>query len=817
MLCKKSNHIAIYHTWPKIKNAEYEVITRIIIAAKNIDLDVTIIDNDGYVINSTILDSDGTRVDHGMCDFAISFHFESPKVIDFYTYIALWNPLEFYFMFGYDPSIAKLISHDDVLSCDSDLADAHALNLFGAIDRPVQQPLPKMFHSVSQNVIEPHITSQARLFYIGINWERINNTRGRHHDLLVDLDKTDMLDLYGPEIFEGVRPWEGFDCYRGSLPFDGISTIERIADAGICLAFSSAAHQRTGIMSNRLFEGLAAGAFVIANTHPFLEKHFGNLIATVDDSQSPEKILFDVKAIISWVRRHPEQATEQARAAQKIFLERFPLEKSLLALIEGHGARASHIEKLPIDLPMIDAILVYSRRSFNRLKEQFDNVKQQLLKPSTVFLILDETWYGMNANRIAEMIATMPFSVKILTVEIFAYSGVIHDMVGRKRNIGPTIWNAISMVTAEAFIIMPPEEDFFHDHFSRLGTLLMKHSNFLAVGSGVVIEEKRSTDVGTRYSRRLGYLAPPSLESYLYCNNTRYSGSHLYRRSLRDKLSGIVFELCDGQEHNYLNGVAFLVSGVGWSQAATLVYREHDAENSLSPTISVEQQHQFIRDSVRSAPARFDFLRQPKLPDVIFSTPLGNPIQWDHMRQAKEIGALMEMGVTYTFTLGGSGLKYLASGFSQAESVGTWTHGKIGIIEFSIGVPENYLTKPTWITLTLELWGVPDKYRRKQSITVMVNGNWIGHQPIGSSNAPYDFPFKSDILEEGRSVRLKLICDHAEQTKDDSGAILDARFLGVMVRSIRVDIASPASLGRKIIDNIPQLIEGAKKHWLKRS
>ncbi|WP_447411939.1 hypothetical protein, partial [Clostridium perfringens] len=70
-------------------------------------------------------------------DFVISLHFESPRLFDLYSYAALWNPADFYFIFGYDKSSMKLVSHNDALSCGSDLADNHALNLFRGLGRPV--------------------------------------------------------------------------------------------------------------------------------------------------------------------------------------------------------------------------------------------------------------------------------------------------------------------------------------------------------------------------------------------------------------------------------------------------------------------------------------------------------------------------------------------------------------------------------------------------------------------------------------------------------------------------------------------------------
>jgi len=103
------------------------------------------------------------------------------------------------------------------------------------------------------------------LFYCGINWERINNARGRFHDLLVQLDATSFMSIYGPEVFQGVRPWEAIAPIAGSIPFDGRSTVDRIADGGVALVLLRRHISKVELHPADCFESLAAGAVVIAN------------------------------------------------------------------------------------------------------------------------------------------------------------------------------------------------------------------------------------------------------------------------------------------------------------------------------------------------------------------------------------------------------------------------------------------------------------------------------------------------------------------------------------------------------------------------
>ena len=71
--------------------------------------------------------------------------------------------------------------------------------------------------------------------YCGINWEKLTGKKGRFDELLKKLDENNLISIYGPEIFHGIRPWEGYRNYKGEIPFDGISMIKEIAKCGIAL------------------------------------------------------------------------------------------------------------------------------------------------------------------------------------------------------------------------------------------------------------------------------------------------------------------------------------------------------------------------------------------------------------------------------------------------------------------------------------------------------------------------------------------------------------------------------------------------------
>jgi len=783
-------HIAIYHTWPETKNAEYENIMRIIGAAQNIGLDVTVVDNQSVPLFSTRADIDlyAAAIPPASIDFCISLHFESPKLHDFYTYHALWNPIDFYFVWGYDKTVRQILTHDDVLSCDSDFVDAHTFNLFESFSRRLIQPVPRMHHSLSNNVIEPKVNENLKAFYIGINWEKISQSHGRHHELLLALDGAGMVDIYGPESFHGVKPWEGFTCYRGSIPFDGRSTVERIAEAGICLAFSSTAHQKSGVMSNRLFEGLAAGALVIANKHPFLDKFFGELIPTVDDTKSAGEVIFEIKRIIRAARENPEATRDRAKAAQNIFLEKFVLESSLSKLMAEHNDRVAHSIALTAPQTTVGVVVSFTSTRFSEFEAIISGIAHQVHKPSRLAIACDETWYGLQRHRIESLLADSGFDAKFFTTELFEYESNLDRHGARKLGIGSVISRAIRSLETDAFLILKPSEIIFSDHIRRLVNTLSQEETAFAACSGVLLEARDHMGLPRR---RFEYLEPDHDNHFLFCDEIRYSGSKLFKSSLVEYSSLSVLELLDGEEHNYFAGLAYRLGEIRMSRAATYVLNEPDFDRRRSTVTPELQQHQFIRDAVAgfNRHAASEPKKAPNL-RVHFTNVGSESIYWGHVRRPMDVGLALTPGFTYVTNSECScrSIFSAGSGWSQFEPDGIWIEGRVGVIEFRIGADKDALLKAKKVRFQLSLQGRPDmKDGRDEHVTLIANGVNIAylHTPSAWTLFTVDAP-KEHILADSDQVRLRLVLDHAEQVCDDEGAVLDSRYLGLRIASLSI-------------------------------
>jgi hypothetical protein len=120
-------------------------------------------------------------------------------------------------------------SHDRVLTADSLLVDRYVETLRQSHQSRWLTPVILPLHTkiLSPQEVLPIKTSatNARVFYIGVNWEKLSTNKDRmirHEGLFEILDKTGEFVFYGLKEQYGVPLWEGMSHYHGELPFDGI-------------------------------------------------------------------------------------------------------------------------------------------------------------------------------------------------------------------------------------------------------------------------------------------------------------------------------------------------------------------------------------------------------------------------------------------------------------------------------------------------------------------------------------------------------------------------------------------------------------------
>lgn len=168
------------------------------------------------------------------------------------------------------------------------------------------------------------------LFYCGMAWDK---KRGIDYlPLFKKLQANGKFVVYGPQ-----KAWQDFgESYKGQIPFDGISLIDKIREAGIALCLHSEVHNKNGIPTGRVFEAAAAHAIIISDRNPYIEKYFGNNVLYIDRTDDLEKLYTQIQAHQQWIYQHPVEAKQLANQANKIFTDNFTMEKNVLKLINLH-------------------------------------------------------------------------------------------------------------------------------------------------------------------------------------------------------------------------------------------------------------------------------------------------------------------------------------------------------------------------------------------------------------------------------------------------------------------------------------------------
>jgi hypothetical protein len=138
----------------------------------------------------------------------------------------------------------------------------------------------------------------------------------------------------------GFRNW-----YRGHLPLHDIGPLYR--SATVVLALTEERQKRRGMINNRIYEALAAGAIVLSDPHEPLQLHeLGASICFVENRGQATDLL-------EAIRRNPQPWKARSAAGQRLVLERhhyrtradaFLTLFSLAAATRGYRQRAPRCE-----------------------------------------------------------------------------------------------------------------------------------------------------------------------------------------------------------------------------------------------------------------------------------------------------------------------------------------------------------------------------------------------------------------------------------------------------------------------------------------
>ena len=482
---KKSlvNKFAIVKLWPELKTAEDECIARIKIAANNIGVECVEINSDGFFLNDP-----NVRVSQDNVDFVIHLHYDTPKNYDAFSFVALWNPIRFYHEWGFSRTSRNLTTHDDFISCDSEAADNHVRSMIEVSDQTLLVPEFKLYHSTTGIEFEPSL-GDHKLFYVGINWEKITGAKARHQDVLKRLDKTGLLRIYGPTLFQGVKVWAGYKSYVKEIPFDGVSMLKEISKTGISLVLCSPAHKESCLMSNRLFESIASGALVICDENPFARTNFGDTLLYIDSSDTVDKIYENIVGHIQWAKSNPQKALDKIAASQDIFKRQFNLHINLIDLYDGLNQRKRRLKNL-LNPPLgahcrVASYFLMPAFSEEILKKHLASISVQYYEYFSPVLVLDSGLGEVQLEQIQKSLDNFGLKVNVLKIN---FSNHANRYSKNKRMLGDIISELITFSNnADAFMVIAPNESLYSNHVGVLAGALNRNPDASVAATAAIL------------------------------------------------------------------------------------------------------------------------------------------------------------------------------------------------------------------------------------------------------------------------------------------------------------------------------------------
>ncbi len=298
--------IAVQNSFPNWRNtAELEFVRRLKLCAERLSIDAHVVECSDDVLTSG-------------AEFLISLHEASPKLTPVTTLGAMWNPPS-----GIRPDPTRcdfVASYDGYLSASpsvSRLINEQAQRFAG----PPKPVAAFRFFPTSPSMIAEASTHES-LAYLGVHWDG-----ARHGNLLDGLAAEDLVSLYGPQ-----TAWQhAGSAYRGTIPFDGVSVIRRLAEHGIVLCLHREPHVAEDTPSMRLFEAASAGCLILSDAIPFAQETFGSSIFILPDGEGRAEF---VRETLAWAKARPRQARDMARASRAIFERHCSLDVLLPKVVE---------------------------------------------------------------------------------------------------------------------------------------------------------------------------------------------------------------------------------------------------------------------------------------------------------------------------------------------------------------------------------------------------------------------------------------------------------------------------------------------------
>lgn len=531
--------IGIIYTWPGASpNAEAEFLYRLL-KTKQSSFNLVLISNQGYILDSNLrLTSQKINIDS--LKFVISIHYEDSKMLDAFYYHTLWNPPHTTLQYSvYIDLMKNVISCDDFLAYDNGGMMNHLKAMLINSPRMLENH-STLTASLPESSVKNVNLENPKLFYCGVNWEKMIGTEPRHEGLFKFLDTLDYVKFFGPE-----STWEGFANYKGKIPFDGFSLLEEANKCGVVLALSSKWHYRAGAATNRIYEGCASGCVIITDDNPFIKKHFGDSVLYIDfDVNNPQKMFTQIKNHMDWICSNKEEATNLAKKSQKIFLEKFSLEKQLKEIIDNHENRENAVADSLYSKSNEKILMLYfaDSESLNRcglecLENTINNVKNQVEKYISFIVCCDEKC----VNEIQNFISNNNYDMEIKIKPFKIYNENGYKLISRCQ----MLYEITKQEEFSYFCVLNGNEILFKEHITTLKRVLEEDKSLIASYGGTFLD---SVDNNRYRILNRAFNVQEIYNGLVYDGHYILSGNFLMRKDILSLLPEYVHQYIDGFE-----------------------------------------------------------------------------------------------------------------------------------------------------------------------------------------------------------------------------------------------------------------------------
>lgn len=589
--------MGIVSPWPGDLCAETEVLSRMKVGAEDAGLGYIMLDNFGNVLDGETQKATEEYVKQENLQYVVTTHYESEKTVDSFYYHTLWNPPEIPLNLpDYSTRVTNnYLMNDDYLIYDFGGMSNHLKGILMNRPRTLEGASTLTASFPMSRMLQPKL-EEPKLFYCGMNWEKVVSNSNRHEGLFKLLDETGKVKFFGPDkvaAWGGLRPWEGYKCYQYSIPFDGFSILDEINQCGICLVLSSDIHRRAGAATNRTYEACAAGAVIISDDNEFMQHYFKDAALFIEYNKNNPKDTFDqIMEKYQWIVDHREEALEMARRAQQIFIEHFSVDNQMVKIANNHYSRFCTIEKDLFAKDEAKKVLVtyvvntldVDEAKKNCLKV-IKNIKNQYYENIQLGVACDKR---MEEEIIAYIRQNM-LDAAVVSMQLFDHKG------SKQYTDGQAIRILQNSIEHDYWINIFAHEIWYYDHITTLVRTIQE-------------ENAECAYAGRQHKDKLGYARVDFFDkihlSTVFNMNwpdwLPVPGQMLFKTECDSEVPEFMLECLDGYEHYAYLGMIWIKNKrkIAFTRRMTSCWCAEDMDER-NIVLKAEYQIRYIRDILR--------------------------------------------------------------------------------------------------------------------------------------------------------------------------------------------------------------------------